>query len=304
MATPVLMFMNMKGGVGKTTLAIEIGRALAFHCDKHILLIDYDPQANASFALLGTKKFYSQLDQGKSITNILMPDLKPGDPFKVIGMLSTNPVDVRKLATRWRYWYYPADPDKKAGSFWLIPGNLELLRIALNQLSVGSENRLLSRWNKLMESSKRHFDCVIIDCHPAGSFLTKSALLSSDAVIIPVTTDGYAAIGLGMMRTFMERWSSSGGAMNFTVIFNDPQKSWDDAIENDIRSDKRFAKHCLNNTVPYSKLFRNLVKRHQAVSEQPLPHRRKLGYLVSVVTSELVEQLKRQGVLDTSWSFK
>ena len=50
MASPVLMFMNMKGGVGKTTLAVEISRTLAYDYDKNVLLIDYDPQANASLA--------------------------------------------------------------------------------------------------------------------------------------------------------------------------------------------------------------------------------------------------------------
>ena len=67
------MFMNMKGGVGKTTLAVEISRTLAYDYDKDVLLIDYDPQANASLAFLEPSEYFSRLDEGKSIAHCLLP---------------------------------------------------------------------------------------------------------------------------------------------------------------------------------------------------------------------------------------
>ena len=65
MKSPVLMFMNMKGGVGKTTLAVEISRTLAHTYDKDVLLIDYDPQSNASLAFFEAAKYFRLLDDGK-----------------------------------------------------------------------------------------------------------------------------------------------------------------------------------------------------------------------------------------------
>ena len=65
------MFMNMKGGVGKTTLAVEISRTLVRNYAKNVLLIDYDPQANASFAFLETPRYFSLINSGKSLANCL-----------------------------------------------------------------------------------------------------------------------------------------------------------------------------------------------------------------------------------------
>ena len=76
MAPPVLMFMNMKGGVGKTTLAVELSRTLAHACDKHVLLIDYDPQANASLAFFDAATYSNRdcPDQTDSSNHVTLWD--------------------------------------------------------------------------------------------------------------------------------------------------------------------------------------------------------------------------------------
>ena len=261
MAPPVLMFMNMKGGVGKTTLAVELSRTLAHAYDKHVLLIDYDPQANASLAFFDAATYSKLLADGKSVANCLMPSRQETDPFSVIGTIPQTPVNSRTFSVKVRDWYYPNHPEKKAGRLDLIPGNLELMRLALNVLSsdIVGTFRLLplwsagdplfqqpARWNGLVDDAKSHYDCVVVDCHPAGSFFTKSALLSSNAAIVPVTSDAYAATGLNMMRRHMEMWETAGGAKDFLVVFNDAYKSWDDSVEFEIRGNDRFADHCLS----------------------------------------------------------
>ena len=132
---PVLMFMNMKGGVGKTTLAVELSRTLAHAYDKHVLLIDYDPQANASLAFFDPGAYFRLLREGKSVANCLMPSRQETDPFSVIGTIPSNSVDSRAFSVKVRGWYYPENREKKAGRLDLIPGNLELMRLALNVLT-------------------------------------------------------------------------------------------------------------------------------------------------------------------------
>ena len=301
MATPVLMFMNMKGGVGKTTLAVEVSRTLAYEYDKDVLLIDYDPQANASFAFLDPRRYFGTLESGKGIARCLMPVHDEKDPFSVVQAASSENVDAQTFSVRVRNWYYPDNPSKKAGSLHLLPGDLELMRLALNVLSGETETKLLSRWNALLLSARKSFDCIVLDCHPAGSFFTKSALLGSDAVVVPVTSDAYAATGLGMMRQHMEMWESSGGAKDFLVLFNDAHHSWDDSVESQIRRDNRFATHCLTNRVPYTTLLRNLARRHQTAAEQPVPYKKKVGRNISAVSEEMVRKLQERSIFDSTW---
>ncbi len=292
MSTPVLMFMNMKGGVGKTTLAIEIGWALAHNYDKDVLLIDYDAQANASFALLGQSAYFQHINDGQSMSNCLMPDVKPNDPFSVVGTSTQVAVDVSSYGIRVRNWYYPADLSKKAGSFSIIPGNLEMMRLALNSLPPESESRIFGRWESLIRSAKDAYDCVVVDCHPAGSFFTRSALLKSDAVVIPVTTDGFAATGLNLMRNFIEQWEPAGGASAFSIVFNNVNNSWDYGVEATIRNNQRFADYCLDTNFNYSNLFRNLAARRKVAIEQPVANKYKIGAMLRKVTDELVAKLQ------------
>ena len=258
------MFMNMKGGVGKTTLAVEISRTLAHNYGKRVLLIDYDPQANASLAFLESSKYFRLLDEGKSVAHCLMPSNQANDPFSVIGANSSTPVDHREFLVNVRRWPHRKDKKGRERILDLIPGSLDLMRLALNALGSATEKKLLSRWNGLVASAKCDYDCIVIDCHPAGSFFTKSALLSSKVAIVPVTSDAYAAIGLNMMRRHMEMWQPSGGAKDFLVIFNDAQNAWDSSVEIDIRGNERFADHCLSNRI---KIFQATTEYRQATED-------------------------------------
>ena len=230
-----------------------------------------------------------------------MPELKPDDPFNVIKATQKAEPEATKYATKIRGWVYTNHPEKKAGSLHIIPASLELMRLALTPLPNEQETLLSKRWNALIESAKKSFDCIIIDCHPAGSFFTKSAILSSDVAIVPVTTDGYAATGLGMMRSFIHEWKQSGGAKEYVVLFNNPNNCWDSNVETEIRSNPRFQNNCLISTLQYSKLFRNIATKHLPVNEQHVSRRRHVSAQVFAVTKELVDRLIKYGVVDASW---
>lgn len=295
------MLMNMKGGVGKTTLAVEFSRAFAYLYDKNVLLIDYDPQANASFAWIENAEYFALLEEGKSVADCLMPQISENDPFNVVGINRSNAVDHGDYTETVRNWYYKNDKTKKAGRLDLLPGNLEMMRIALTPLSSQQQSTLYSRWEALMSSARGAYDCVIIDCHPAGSFFTQSALLASDAAIIPVTSDAYAATGLRMMRRHMEMWEPAGGAKEFLVVFNEAQQGWDAEVEASIRGDDRFANHCLSNRIPYSRLLKNQANRRKTAIEQPVANRWKVGENVNNVAKEMVNLLKEREIFETTW---
>ena len=255
------------GGVGKTTLAVEFSRTLSYEFGKEVLLIDYDPQANASFTFLEPSYYFELLDDGVSLANCLMPSVRDTDPFSVVGTNTSSNVDVRQYYELVRDWTSSNSPAGQ-GRLFIVPGALEMMRLALNVLPQQTEERLLSRWEGLMFSAKEYFDCVVIDCHPAGSFFTKSALIASDAVIVPVTSDAFAATGLNMMRQHMQMWESAGGAEDFLVVFNDAYRNWDASVEFQIRQDNRFVDHCVTNRVRYSTILRKIAMRRKTAAEQ------------------------------------
>ena len=230
-----------------------------------------------------------------------MPGNNATDPFSVVGTISPGDVDVGTYAVGVRLWRHPRNPSTKAPRLDLVPGNLELMRVALNVLSSETESRLLSRWNGLLVSARKSYDCIIVDCHPSGSFFTKSALLASNVVIVPVTSDAYAATGLNMMRRHMEMWEPAGGAKDFLVIFNDAHHAWDSGVESEIRGDVRFADHCLSNRIRYSTLLRHHADRHRTAAEQRVANRFRVGGNIGAVTRELVGLLQQKSIFDPSW---
>lgn len=301
MTTPVVMFMNMKGGVGKTALASDFAFSLSWYYDRHSLLIDFDPQANCSFGLLGASKYFDLLEEGKSISKVLMPELTPEDPFNILSLQRSSSVSLSDVTVRIRDYIFGAND---MGCLDLIPSDLELMRLAVNIIDPPQEQLLLTRWNGLINEARASYDFVVVDCHPAGSFFTKAAILSSDAVVIPVTSDGYAETGLSLMRRFVESWSSSGGAQHYAIVFNDAQGAWDEPTENTIRSDDRYFDKCIPSHVPHSKLIHNVVQHHRFVREQKTSYKRIVGRQLAETWERLIEHFRDIGLIDSSWERK
>jgi chromosome partitioning protein len=155
---------NQKGGVGKTTTAVNVAACIA-EAGYPTLLIDIDPQANATVGL-GLAK-----DLQPSMYDVLSGEATAEEAL--------HPSDVPGLTV------LPATPD-------LAGANMELPRIA------GSENRL----RDALEPIKDRFQFILLDCPPSLGPLTVNALVAADRVIVPVQTEYFALEGLaGLLDT-------------------------------------------------------------------------------------------------------
>ncbi len=162
----IIAILNQKGGVGKTTTTINLAAALA-KSGKSVLVIDLDPQANATSGL-AVDKTKLQL----SIYNVLISS----SPAAEI-IIPTHVSGVSIL---------PAAPD-------LAAAEQELIGV-------------LSRETVLKQSiSELSFDYVLIDCPPSLGLLTINALVAADSVLIPVQTEFYALEGLGLLVQTVQR---------------------------------------------------------------------------------------------------
>ncbi|ASN03801.1 ParA family protein [Virgibacillus necropolis] len=158
----IIAMANQKGGVGKTTSAVNLSACLAY-LDKKVLLVDIDPQGNATSGV-GVNK----ADVNQCIYNVLVEDV----PVKeVITQSSVSNLDI-----------IPATIQLAGAEIELVP-------------TISREIRL----KKSLEMAKEHYDYIIIDCPPSLGLLTINALTSSDTVLIPVQCEYYALEGLSQL---------------------------------------------------------------------------------------------------------
>ncbi|MBR3288554.1 MAG: ParA family protein [Lachnospiraceae bacterium] len=163
----VIAITNQKGGVGKTTSAINLSAALA-EANQKILLVDFDPQINAT-AGVGVELG----DDDKTIYDAIHDKTKTKD-------IIINDV-IQNMD--------------------LLPGAIELSGLETELLNKPNRE---SELKKVIEQVKEDYDYVIIDCPPAVGILTVNALVASDACIIPVQCEYFSLEGLNQVLNAIE----------------------------------------------------------------------------------------------------
>ncbi len=158
----IIAIANQKGGVGKTTTSVNLGACLAY-IGKRVLLVDVDPQGNATSGI-GIEK----ADVEHCIYDILVDDVEAKDVIK--------PTAVENLD--------------------IIPATIQLAGAEIELVPTISREVRLKR---ALEAVKDNYDYMVIDCPPSLGLLTINALTASDAVLIPVQCEYYALEGLSQL---------------------------------------------------------------------------------------------------------
>ena len=158
----VISIANQKGGVGKTTTAINLGASLAI-LEKKTLLIDTDPQANATSGV----GFDPQTIK-TSIYECIIDDI---DPHDIVLKTSTPNLD-------------------------LIPAHIDLVGAEIEMINLPNREKMM---RKVLAKIKDEYDYIIIDCSPSLGLVTVNSLTASDSVIIPVQCEYFALEGLGKL---------------------------------------------------------------------------------------------------------
>ncbi|MFN8639347.1 MAG: PfkB family carbohydrate kinase [Dehalococcoidia bacterium] len=167
----VVAFANQKGGVGKTTSTISVGAALA-HLGMRVLVIDADPQANAT----------SAVGQRRADALGLYDALVDGTPLA------------------------PSLVETDTPRLWVLPGSPELAGV---EIELVDQDRREFRMRAALAPLRAEFDFIFVDCPPSLGLLTVNALAAADEVIIPVQAEYLALEGLGHLSATIERVRAS-----------------------------------------------------------------------------------------------
>jgi len=174
---------NMKGGVGKTTLATQIAWYATIQLNQRVLLIDLDPQANASQAVLSPHGYVAYLDKG----GLTVADIF--EQFTPTGNASGSPKIIKPSDVIYHRVSY------SDGSLLdIVPSRLELSWTLRNPTN---KETLLPRFVAKVEND---YDLIIVDCSPTDSILTDAAYHCSRYILVPIRAEFLASIGFPLLN--------------------------------------------------------------------------------------------------------
>ncbi|MEY2988400.1 MAG: hypothetical protein RJB13_1921 [Pseudomonadota bacterium] len=213
--TRIIAFSNQKGGVGKTTSAVNVAASLAA-AEYRVLLVDFDPQGNASSAL-----------------GIEARDLKPSSYEMLI-----QEAEPKDCVVKTELSYLD-----------LIPANQELIGAEIELVSaLGREHRLKDALNTL----KVNYDYILIDCPPALGLLTVNALVAAHGVIVPLQCEYFALEGLSQLMKTVELvkkfLNTNLEIEGILLTMFDRRNNLSHQVENDVRS--HFKELVLSTRIP------------------------------------------------------
>jgi chromosome partitioning protein len=192
---PIVSVVNMKGGVAKTTLATNLADALVRREDCSVLLVDLDPQFNATQCLVSGESYVERRKNGALTIVSVFDDTPPPTVSAVTGTHPVNPIALADI-----------EPWNIKEGYDLLAGDLELYRLEMG----GGQGREF-RLKRYLDAIKAQdtYDFVLIDTPPTPSHWMIAGLLASQSYVVPVKPEPLSRTGVDLLRGVVERCSQN-----------------------------------------------------------------------------------------------
>jgi chromosome partitioning protein len=191
---PVVAVLNMKGGVGKTTISAHVMRVLYRHQAKRVLLIDFDPQFNLTQTVVPQARYERYKQNNRTVLSV-MEAAPQTSLFTVTTGVSPPPkledvmVSLKRL-------------QDTTAELMLVPGDFGLVKYSL----IADSNTLApvkARFAQFVQLARNSTDLICIDCNPSSSFMTLCALEVATHLLVPVRPDRFSILGLELLDAFV-----------------------------------------------------------------------------------------------------
>ena len=252
MTTPVLSVLNMKGGVGKTTVSAHVMRVLYHRMKKRVLLINLDAQFNLTQSVMTQEQYYS-LEEDNTVKSCFEP--LPSDDFFQIKQSYQSPPDATEICLRLRRM-----GNGETARLDLIPGSFDLMKYTMidDPVQLNHASEYLKRFISL---ARKEYHLVVLDCNPSSSFVTKCALENSTHVISPVRPDRFSILGIEMVDKLFDHLKLDPVHM---VLLNGIQRRAKiSSVELELRAHPKFGPKVLLNRLPQSKILSRRPKLYR-----------------------------------------
>jgi chromosome partitioning protein len=193
-----ISFINFKGGVGKSTTAVETAASLAKNYGKRVLLIDLDPQTNATFYLMDHAEWESWQQTNGSLKTLFDAYLAgQGESFDVSRIIKKDLL------------CHGGTP--LAPGFELLPSHLALVQIDIQLAAKATVGESVFSSQAIIRQALQHvqdqYDYIIFDCPPNFNLVTQNGLFASDGYVIPAIPDYLSTLGINLIQGEVNRFS-------------------------------------------------------------------------------------------------
>jgi chromosome partitioning protein len=249
-----IALLNMKGGVGKTTLAVNLAWHLHQNEQHNVLLVDLDPQFNATQYVMDYQAFQNQRKSAGTIADLLID--QPKLDLRLRRVKKNPRVALHTIRST------------NGKKFDLLPSELDLAWVVKNPAQMDY------RLERLLTAFREDYDYIFIDCAPTDSVLTTMALTASDYLLIPMRPDRFSILGFGNLtetiKTFRKNCPDPHGVKVLGIVFT--QVVGSSPVEQESMEDIRAAAqtedtYMFSSSLRYSNSFSRSVRDQTPIFE-------------------------------------